>query len=296
MSETVSWIGCGRVARTLANALRKSGYKIGVLYSLHKQNVKAAIKFIGAGEIGNDLSSAVNSGTFHFIATNDDAIPDVIRGIVNEYPGSLENHYFFHTSGAISSDILEPLKQKGAEIGSIHPLQVFADPEKALEMLPGTYYAIEGTDRAMTAAIQMIDKLQGKLLLIPTGRKVLYHVAGVFAANYLTAVVSFALNLMEDIGEDREEAYQALLPLMVGALENIEELGIGQALTGPIARGDTETIRTHMKELRKVQPEILDAYAVLGREALAIALRAGRLSADKGRQLAELLNSATEEE
>lgn len=294
MAETVSWIGCGRVAKTLARALKDAGYRIGVLYCLHQNNAKEAVKFIGAGDIGNDLASAVKSGTIHFIATNDDAIEDVVRGIVQEFSGSLEGHFFYHTSGALNSEVLAPLKKKGAEVGSIHPLQVFAEPEKALEMLPGVYYAIEGTDRAMSAAIQMVDKLQGKLLLIPTGRKVLYHIAGVFAANYLTAVVSFALNILEEIGEDREEAYQALLPLMVGALESIEELGVGQALTGPIARGDLETIRRHIKELEEFHPGLLDAYLVLGREALDIAIRAGRLSTEKGRKLSALLNAGAE--
>lgn len=294
MSETVSWIGCGRVAKTLARALKNAGYRMGVLYCLHQQNAKEAVKFIGAGEIGNDLVSAVNSGTIHFIATNDDAIEEVVSGIVQEYPGPLEGHFFYHTSGALSSEVLDPLKKKGAEVGSIHPLQVFAEPEKALGMLPGVYYAIEGTDRAMSTAIQIVDKLHGKLLLIPTGRKVLYHIAGVFAANYLTALVNCALNIMEGIGEDREEAYQALLPLMVGALESIEELGVGQALTGPIARGDLQTIRTHIKELERIQPELLEAYLVLGREALDIAIRAGRLSTEKGLQLSALLNTSTE--
>lgn len=289
MSETISWVGCGKVARTLARALKDAGYKIGVLYCTHQHNAKDAVTFIGAGEIGNDLASAVNSGTVHFLATNDDAIPEVVGQITQQRSGSLDGHFFYHTSGSISSEILEPLRLKGAETGSIHPLQVFADPEKALETLPGIYYAIEGTDRAMSQAIQMVDKLQGKLLLIPTGRKVLYHVAGVFAANYLTVLVSFALGIMEDIGEDPEESYQALLPLMVGALQNIEELGVGEALTGPIARGDVQTIKNHLEELHRLRPEIGHAYRIFGREAVEIAIKAGRIPAEKAKQLSELI-------
>lgn len=291
MTDMISWIGCGRVARTLGKALKLSGFKIGVLYCVHQQNAKDAVKFIGSGEIGNDLMSAVNSGTIHFITTNDDSIGSVVAEIQKEYSGPLKNHYFFHTSGAIGSDILDPLRQMGAEVGSIHPLQVFADPEKALEALPGTYYAIEGTDRAMTLAIHMVDKVQGKLLLIPTGRKLLYHVAGVFAANYLTVLVNTALSIMEDIGEDPVESYQALLPLMVGALENIEELGVGQALTGPIARGDVQTVKNHLAELEQVKPEILQAYKILGQQALAIAIKAGRIPEAKAKQLDKLLSS-----
>jgi predicted short-subunit dehydrogenase-like oxidoreductase (DUF2520 family) len=172
----------------------------------------------------------------------------------------------------------------------MHPLQVFADPDKALETLPGVYYAIEGSDRAMTLAVQMVDRLQGKLLLIPTGRKALYHIAGVFAANYLTVMVEFALSIMEDLGETPEEAYQAFLPLMVGALENIEEFGVAGALTGPIARGDIITIESHLENLKQLRPEIGEAYKMLGRGAVSIAMRGGGLSAEKAQRILDLLS------
>ena len=111
---------------------------------------------------------------------------------------------------------------------------MFAEPVKALETLPGTYYAIEGNDKAMALAVQIVDHLQGKLLLIPTGRKVLYHIAGVFAANYLMVMIDLALHIMQDLGETQEDAFEAFLPLMVGALQNVESLGVGESLTGPI--------------------------------------------------------------
>ncbi len=140
----------------------------------------------------------------------------------------------------------------------------------------------------MALAVQLVDKLGGKLLLIPTGRKILYHVAGVFAANYLTAIVEFALSIMDDLGESPEEAYQAFLPLMVGALENIEEFGTAGALTGPIARGDVETIRAHVEQLKGLRSELTEAYKVLGRESVRIAVRGG-LSAEKAKKILELL-------
>src|SRR5262249_27077269 len=207
MSETISWIGCGKVGRTLARALKNAGYSIVVIYTPHPQSTREARSFIGAGEAGSDPVAAARSGSIHFITTNDDSIPLVVADIDQNGPDNFRDHYFFHTSGALGSEVLEPLKKKGAEVGSIHPLQVFANPAKALETLPGIYYAIEGGDKAMSLAIQMVDRLQGKLLLIPTGRKILYHAAGVFAANYLTVLVNIVLSIMEDIGEDPVEAY-----------------------------------------------------------------------------------------
>lgn len=287
--EEISWIGCGRVGRTLARALKNAGYRTGVVICKHLENAQTAVRFIGAGTPGKQLSSAVASGTIHILTTNDDALADVVREIAALSAGLLKGHYFFHTSGFLGSAALEPLRQKGAEIGSIHPLQVFADPEKALDALPGIYYAIEGTDRAMEIAVRLVDSLQGKLLLIPEGRKVLYHVAGVFVANYLTVLVEYALSIMEDLGETPEDAYQAFLPLMVGALENIEAFGTAQALTGPIARGDAQTIRGHLKDLKELRPEFLRAYQVLGQEAVQLALRSGRLTAERAKSLDKML-------
>jgi predicted short-subunit dehydrogenase-like oxidoreductase (DUF2520 family) len=287
--EKISWIGCGKVGQTLARALKDAGYEIGAVVCKSRKNAESAISFIGAGEPSPSLFSAVHSGSVHFITTNDDAIGNVVQQIDSNVPGSLVGHYFFHTSGSVKSTILEPLQKKGAEIGSIHPLQVFADPAKALETLPGIYYAIEGSERAMMLAVQMVDKLQGKLLLIPTERKALYHAAGVFAANYLTTLVGFVLEIMEEIGESSEDSYQAFLPLMVGALQNVEEFGVAGALTGPIARGDVKTIEEHLDVLEPLPPDILRAYRVFGQATVEIAVRSGKLSHEKARKILQLL-------
>jgi predicted short-subunit dehydrogenase-like oxidoreductase (DUF2520 family) len=287
--EKISFIGCGRVGRTLATALKNAGYTIGIVACRNMKHAEEAARFIGAGEASTDPIEAVSFGTVHFITTNDDAIPEIVKIIDAEGPDSLQGRYFFHTSGSLSSAVLEPLHKKGAEIGSIHPLQVFADPAKALETLPGIYYAIEGSDRAMTWGIHMVDKLQGKLLLIPTGRKVLYHIAGVFAANYLVVLAHLALSIMEEIGESPEDSYQAFLPLMVSALQNIEEFGTAASLTGPIARGDEKTIRAHLEALEQLPPEISNVYKVLGQEAVNLAVRSGGISPDQARRLFALL-------
>ncbi len=287
--EKISFIGCGRVGRTLAAALKNAGYSIGIVACRNMKHAEEAARFIGAGEASTDPIEAVSFGTIHFITTNDDAISEIVKVIDDEGPNSLNGHFFYHTSGSLSSAVLEPLQKKGAEIGSIHPLQVFADPAKALETLPGIYYAIEGSDRAMTWAIHMVDKLQGKLLLIPTGRKVLYHIAGVFAANYLVVLVHMALSIMEEIGESPEDSYQAFLPLMVSALQNVEEFGTAASLTGPIARGDEKTIKAHLEALEQLPPEILRVYKVVGQETVNLAVRSGGISPDQARRLFAIL-------
>ena len=287
--QSISWIGCGKVGRTLGRALQNAGYKTGAVVCKTAESAKEAVRFIGGGTASTDVTSALDSAKVHFITTNDDAIHEVVEKIVKIRPGSLENHYFFHTSGSISSTVLEPLAKKKAHVASIHPLQVFAEPRKALETLAGIYYAIEGTDKAMELAVRLVDHLQGKLLLIPTGRKVLYHIAGVFAANYLMVLIDLALHIMQDLGETQEDSFDAFLPLMVGALQNVESLGVSEALTGPVARGDAATIKRHLEALEALPSEIGNIYKVLGQQAVEIALRSGKLSAKKAQELTKIL-------
>jgi len=287
--QKISWIGCGKVGRTLARVLQNAGYKTGSVVCRTAENASEAVRFIGGGVPSTDLESALESAKVHFITTNDDAIQEVVEEIVKIWPDSLEDHYFFHTSGSISSTVLESLTKKKAHVASIHPLQVFADPAKALETLPGIYYAIEGTDKGMELAVQLVDHLQGKLLLIPTGRKVLYHVAGVFAANYLMVLMDLALHIMQDLGETQEDSFDAFLPLMVGALQNVESLGVGEALTGPVARGDAATIKRHLDALHSLRPEIGNIYKVLGQEAVNIAVRAGKITTKKAQEIMKIL-------
>ena len=281
----ISWIGCGKVGRTLGRALQSAGYDTAAIVCKTKESARTAVQFIGQGTPTTDLKEALESSLVHFITTNDDAIDGVVQELVENSPASLSGYYFFHTSGSISSTILEPLAAKGAYVASIHPLQVFADPIKAVETLPGIYYAIEGNDKAMEFAVQMVGKLQGKLLLIPTGRKVLYHVAGVFVANYLMVLIDVALHIMQDLGETQEDAFDAFLPLMVGALQNVETLGVAEALTGPVARGDASTIQKHLNALEALQPEFTEMYRVLGKEAVNIALRSGKITQKKAQEL-----------
>lgn len=287
--KKISWIGCGKVGRTLARALQISGYETAAVVCKTSDSAKEAVQFIGAGTATTDIEDALESSPVHFITTNDDAIQEVVDQIVKVAPETLDSHHFFHTSGTINSTVLEPLAKKGAYVASIHPLQVFAEPTKALETLPGIYYAIEGGDKAMALAVQIVDHLQGKLLLIPTGRKVLYHIAGVFAANYLMVMIDLALHIMQDLGETQEDAFEAFLPLMVGALQNVESLGVGESLTGPIARGDAATIKRHLVALHALRPEISEIYTILGKEAVNIASRAGKITPQKAQELVKIL-------
>jgi predicted short-subunit dehydrogenase-like oxidoreductase (DUF2520 family) len=178
----------------------------------------------------------------------------------------------FHLSGALSTEVLAPLHAGGYAVGSIHPMQAVADPWLSGDRLMGAAFAVAGEPAAIAAARRLIDALSGRALVVPPARRPVYHAAAVVASNYLLALVSFAVRLMAQAGLSEEEAVPALLPLIRGTLDNLEKLGVPAALTGPIPRGDIDTIRLHLARLSE-EDRLL--YCALGRELLHLSRLAG---------------------
>ncbi len=178
----------------------------------------------------------------------------------------------FHLSGALSTEVLSSVHAVGYTVGSLHPLQAVADPWLSGDRLIGAAFAIAGEPAAIAAARRLVDSLSGRALLVPPVRRPVYHAAAVAASNYLVALVSFAVRLMDEAGIPEQEAVPALLPLIRGTLDNLEQLGVRAALTGPIPRGDVDTVRLHLARLSE---EDRSLYCALGRELLRLAKLAG---------------------
>ena len=149
----------------------------------------------------------------------------------------------------------------GYAVGSMHPLQTVADPWSGGDRLRGVAFALAGEPEALAVARRLVRALDGQPLVIPPKLRPLYHAAAVFASNYLVALVSAAVRLLGQTGVDEEDAVAAVLPLIRGTLNNLGNLGVGAALTGPIARGDVDTVRLH---LARLSPEDRALYCALG--------------------------------
>ena len=193
----------------------------------------------------------------------------------------------FHLSGALGADPLAPLVARGYSAGTLHPLQTLADPVLGARQLQGIYFALSGDPNAMATGRRLIHHLGGDSMSVPVSRRPLYHAAAVFASNYLAGLMNAASRLMVQAGLPEEDALGAILPLARGSLENLERMGPVQALTGPISRGDLETIRLH---LRTLEPRERALYAALGLELLNLAM-AGELGEDEREEIRELLES-----
>jgi len=161
----------------------------------------------------------------------------------------------------------------------MHPLLPFADPERAAAAIKGAWFGLDGDARAREAAAALAKAMGARTLEIPAGEKVRYHAAAVFASNFPALLMASGEEMLAAIGITPEDARQALMPLFLAAVENVKARPSAQALTGPIARGDVETVKKHLAAL-EATPELREFYVALSRRAIPLARAAG---ADAGK-------------
>lgn len=220
-----------------------------------------------------------------FLAVPDHVVPEMAHALAGQGRAP-EGCAAFHLSGALSTEVLAPLHIQGYSVGSFHLLQAVAHPVTGAERIPGSFIAVTGAPRAIAVARRLASALASPMLTVPESRRPLYHAAAVMASNFLAPVLDMATRMMERAGIPHDEALPALLPLVRGALANIEEVGLEQAVTGPVPRGDVETVGLH---LRALDPSDRPLYALLG---LALTrLASSRLDEDTRRELTEIFKN-----
>lgn len=222
--------------------------------------------------------------TIALLAVADTALPEVAHDLAfaGAAPGGCAA---MHLAGALTADVLAPLHGAGYAVGSIHPLQAVADPWLATDRLFGISFALGGEPAAISAGRRIVDALAGHALVIAPHARPLYHAAAVLASNGLVAVLAGAVRLLDQAGISEGDAAQALIPLVRGTLDNLENLGVRGALTGPVVRGDLDTVRLH---LARLSPEDRTLYCALGLELLRLSRAAG-LDEERAGELEALL-------
>ncbi len=282
-------IGCGRVGVSLAAFLSKAGYRPSGFFSRSAQSAQNACSAAGEGQVFSSAIEAVRASTLVFIATPDLVIEPVCTQIAAD-KAFRDSHCVFHLSGALSSDILAAARRQGAAAGSIHPLQSFL-PYRTGQTSPfsGINISVEGDKDAIAQGRQIIKDLGGRHVTIPTHAKTLYHAAAVVASNYLVTLEHMAVELLKKADLSSKEAFEMLEPLIRGTLENISKQGTIAALTGPVARGDTRVVSSHMEDIEKAIPGCLEFYRMMGRYTLELAQKRGDISPGAVLELESLL-------
>jgi predicted short-subunit dehydrogenase-like oxidoreductase (DUF2520 family) len=194
-----------------------------------------------------------------------------------------------HCSGALPSTVLAAARACGAGVGSLHPMQSFATAEQAVRTLPGSCCCVEGDPEAVSVLEQMARSMGAHVLRVATEKKPLYHAAGCVASNYLVALQDAALRLNLAAGISHEDALRVMVPLLRGTVDNFEKVGLPGCLTGPIARGDVDTVRHHLEAIESDAPDLAQLYKVMGRETIRVAQAKGTLCEEDAAALRSLL-------
>jgi hypothetical protein len=200
----------------------------------------------------------------------DAAIPELARELaVLPLPPATA---VLHLSGALGLEALQPLAATGCSPGALHPLAVLADPVEGADRLRGAWWGLEAEGSARALARRIVHVAEGQLLDVPPGARAMYHAAAVFASNYLVALLGVAERLMGAAGVPADAARAALCSLGVGTVESVAARGPVEALTGPLMRGDVDTVRRHLASLSETERSL---YCSLVPPTLALARQAG---------------------
>lgn len=266
-------VGSGRVGLALGLALHRAGALAALDVSGRRAETPDHPLFRGDPAPARYLVAPFRidpATTGIVLAVPDRAVPRVVEVLAGmRLP---EGVPVLHTGGALGADVLAPLRERGAVPGALHPLAAVSDPVIGAERLRGATWGVEAEGAALALAERIVRACAGRLLHVLPGAKPVYHAAAVFASNYAVALLAVAEALMEEAGVPAREARPALVALAQGALLNVAERGPARALTGPVARGDDETIALHRARL---SPGLRPLYSLLGTEALELARAAG---------------------
>lgn len=275
MTDRVFILGAGRAGRGLARALATSGVAIA---GLHGRRGERTPDVVMAGPL-----PPLSAITAMIVAVRDAQLEDALAEVASASPRP--DLVVLHMSGSAEPRGLGVLRERGIACGTFHPLVPLADPAKAAELFRGAWVGVDGDDAARSTSARLATALGARTLGIPPGQKARYHAAAVLASNFPTVLATLAALLLADTGVPAPDAWDAVRRLMQAAVVNLDTDDPLAALTGPVARGDGDTVRRHLTALREA-PELARVYHELSRAAVEMARARGADVSDVERALA----------
>ena len=283
-------VGAGRVGAVLGAALRQAGHR--VASAAGESEASRARASLLLPQVRLDKPTAVSrSCDLLLLTVPDDMLGNVVTMLAAS--GAIRpGQYVAHTSGRHGLAVLEPARAAGAEVLALHPAMTFTGTERDLERLPGCAFGVTAeSDRSVDLATHLVEELGGRLVWVPEDKRTLYHAGLAHGANHLVTLVTQAMDLLRESGASDPAA--TLRPLLSAALDNALTMG-DSALTGPIVRGDVETVRAHLDEVARTAPGTLPSYVALARATANTAVLDGRLLPIRAAKLIGVLNDALE--
>jgi predicted short-subunit dehydrogenase-like oxidoreductase (DUF2520 family) len=280
--RTLNIIGSGRVGRACGRLwARAKVFEIQDVLTRSRESAAEGVKFIGAGQM--------RPADVWMIATRDDAIVPSEK-ILAASGKIVPDDVVFHVSGAAPSSDLQAVRQQGALVASVHPIKTFTNAEQAVRTFAGTFCSAEGAEGALMVLRPAFEKVGAKVFDIAAELKPVYHAGGVFACNYLVALIEAALRAHVKAGIPRKASLRALEPMVRETVDAVFARGPEKALTGPISRGDATAVKRQLAEVSAWDAQMGELYRGLGLIAVALAESDKRVDAARAAELRAVLS------
>lgn len=261
---SIAIVGAGNLGAALAISLRAEGFHIDAIVTRSRTASLQRARRL-AKKIGSRVLSRVQEvqARVLWLCVPDTAIAAIASSLADQFDA--RGKVALHSSGALSSDVLQPLRAKGASVAAVHPFMTFVRGSRP--SLAGVPFAIEGDSQAVRLARSIVRHLGGKPYAVGKREKNAYHAWGTFSSPLLTALLAAAERVAVLAGVPPKEARQRMLPILLQTVKNYSEFGAPAGFSGPIVRGDVATVRRHLDVLR-TSPVPRQVYATLARAAL----------------------------
>lgn len=291
MSARIGVIGAGRVGAALAAALRDAGHEIAAVAGesdASRGRVEALLPHVTVAK-PTDVARAAD---VLLLTVPDDMLANVARTLADA--GALrEGQVVVHTSGRHGLEVLAPVRAHGARPIALHPAMTFTGTAVDLPRLRGCVFGVTADEPEKQYAEQLVAAFGGEVLWVAEHSRAGYHAALAHGANHLVTLVAQAKELLADATGEADEARVAatLRPLLTAALDNALQRG-DDALTGPIVRGDADTVREHLAVIARTDPHTLPSYVTLARATLDRVVLDGRVLPIRAAKISRLLDRA----
>jgi predicted short-subunit dehydrogenase-like oxidoreductase (DUF2520 family) len=283
----VGVVGAGRVGTALAVALGRAGHEVSAVSAVSEASVRRIEQRLPGVAIMRP-PEVVAAADLVLATVPDDALPGLVAGLAAT-GAALEGRLIAHTSGRHGLGVLDPAVRAGALPLALHPVMTFTGRPDDIDRLAGISFGVTAPEPLRPVAEALVVEMGGEPVFIAEEQRDLYHAALAIGANYLVTLVTAAGDLLRDAGV--AQPARMLAPLLSAALDNALRLG-DAALTGPVVRGDADTVAGHIAALRADAPEVLPAYLAMARLTADRAVAAGTLSASDAQRLLGVLGGA----
>jgi predicted short-subunit dehydrogenase-like oxidoreductase (DUF2520 family) len=284
---SVGVVGAGRVGAVLAAKLAAAGHDI-VAAAGESDASRHRIDALIPGVTVDKPSAVARACDLLLLTVPDDMLANVVS-VLSASGAIREGQYVVHTSGRHGLAVLEPAAAIGARPIALHPAMTFTGTAVDLDRLSGCTFGLTAGEAEREVAESLVADLGGRASWVPEEKRTLYHAGLAHGANHMVTLVTEAMELLSAAGSD--DPASTLRPLLTAALDNALAQG-DAALTGPIVRGDVNTVRAHLAEIAAKAPTTMPSYVALARATLGRAVTDGRVLPIRALKINEVLDEA----